>query len=84
LKDSAHAVLLASRQGWNAEFGQEIVGMEAFARTQLGDHDEAIALLKRYVAGNPEHLFRAGGDLHWWWRPLKDHPEFRVISARRQ
>jgi eukaryotic-like serine/threonine-protein kinase len=81
LKDSARHVLLKSRAGWSTPNGQEVVGHEAFARTLIGDYDEAIALLKRYIAGNPEHLFRAGGDLHWWWRPLKDKPGFRAISG---
>jgi TolB-like protein len=81
LKDSARKVLLKSREAWSTAFGQEIAGREAFARTLIGDYDEAITLLKRYIAGNPEHLFHAGGDLHWWWRPLKDQPGFRAISG---
>ncbi len=81
LKDSARRVLLRTREGWSAPFGREVAGLEAFARTQIGDYDEAINLLKRYTAGNPEHLFRAGGDLHWWWRPLQDRPGFRAISG---
>src|SRR3989475_494450 len=83
LKDSARKVLLRSREGWTTPFGQEVAGREAFARTLIGDYDEALKLLKRYIAGNPEHLFRAGGDLHWWWRPLKDLPGFRTISGAR-
>src|SRR5256712_437921 len=83
LKDSARKVLLRSREGWTTPLGQEVAGREAFARTLIGDYDEALKLLKRYIAGNPEHLFRAGGDLHWWWRPLKDLPGFRTISGAR-
>ena len=46
-------------------------------RTLLGDHDEAIELLKRYAAVNP------GVDLHdnWWWRPLRDHPRWREVAV---
>jgi len=83
LKDSARKVLLRSREGWTTPFGQEVAGREAFARTMIGDYDEAIKLLKRYIAANPEHLFDAGGNLHWWWRPLKDLPGFRTISGAR-
>src|SRR3989441_11034194 len=83
LKNSARKVLLRSREGWTTPLGQEVAGREAFARTLIGDYDEALKLLKRYIAGNPEHLFRAGGDLHWWWRPLKDLPGFRTISGAR-
>src|SRR5438128_7673422 len=81
LKDSARKVLLRSREGWTTPLGQEVAGREAFARTLIGDYDEALKLLKRYIAGNPEHLFRAGGDLHWRWRPLTDLPRFRPVSG---
>jgi len=54
---------------------------EAFMRTLLGEHDEAINLLKRFVAANDP--FQVGGDLHWWWRSLQSHPRFREVQARR-
>src|SRR3989441_4555 len=47
LKDSARKVLLRSREGWTTSFGQEVAGREAFARTLIGDYDEALKLLKR-------------------------------------
>jgi hypothetical protein len=36
-------------------------------------------LLRRYVAGNTQHSFTVGTQLHWWWRPLRDHPGFQSI-----
>jgi hypothetical protein len=45
----------------------------------MGDLDGAMDLLRRYVAGNAQHSFTAGTGLHWWWRPLRDHPGFQSI-----
>ena len=83
LKDSARKTLLRSREGVKGDVARELSGTEAFVRTQIGDFDEAIRLLKGYIAGDPEHLFRAGGNLHWWWRPLRDQPGFRSITGAR-
>jgi eukaryotic-like serine/threonine-protein kinase len=80
LPDSARAVLMDARGGPEIDPEQELFGFEAIARTRLGDHDEAIRLLRRYVTANPDHArgFLAGveGELHWFWRPLRNHPDF--------
>ena len=52
-------------------------------RVQMGDFDEAIALLKEYVASNPDHSFNVGGNVHWWWRDIRSRPEFQALLARR-
>jgi eukaryotic-like serine/threonine-protein kinase len=63
---------------------QELPGYEGMARAQMGDNDRAIALLRRYVATHPQHSFQRGGALHWWWRGLESHPQFRdVLRATR-
>jgi len=49
-------------------------------RPILGDRDEAIALLKRYVAANPSHAFTRGGNISWWWRDLKADPRFAQLT----
>ena len=51
-------------------------------RTQMGDYDEAIDLLKRYVALNKDHSFRVGGNVHWWWQPLVSKPEFQKVMSQ--
>jgi eukaryotic-like serine/threonine-protein kinase len=57
-----------------------VIAEAAEVHVVLGEHDEAIALLRRVVAGS--HGFRADGQAHWRWRPLQNHPGFReLISA---
>jgi serine/threonine-protein kinase len=83
LKDSARHVLDSARAGRDVDPEQDLPGYEAVMRIILGDHQDAIALLTNYVLVNPTHEFTAGRDLHWWWRPLRDFPEFRAVMARR-
>src|SRR5437667_117724 len=80
LKDSAHAVIERSRGTPELDPEQDLVAMEAFVRTLLGEQDEAIRLLQRYVAANPEHSFRVGGDIFWWWWDLQKHPGFQALA----
>ena len=80
LKDSAHAVIERSRGTPELDPEHDLVAMEAFVRTLLGEQDEAIRLLQRYVAANPEHSFRVGGDIFWWWWDLQKHPGFQALA----
>jgi TolB-like protein len=80
LKDSAHAVIERSRGTPELDPEHDLVAMEAFVRTLLGEQDEAIRLLQRYVAANPEHSFRIGGDIFWWWWDLQKHPGFQALA----
>lgn len=83
LADSARSVLLEARGGPDVDPNQELPGYEAIMRTILGDHEEAVVQLRRYVSANPGHRFvEVEGDLHWWWRPLRDHAGFREVAAR--
>ncbi len=79
LPDSARRVLDRARVGLEGDPDRELAGYEAVMRTLLGDHDEAIRLLKIYVAANPDHLFNPDGEVHWWWRDLRDHSDFQSI-----
>jgi len=79
LRDSAHAVIARSRGTAELDPEHDLVAMEAFVRTLLGEQDEAIHLLQRYVAANPEHSFRVGGDIFWWWWDLQKHPGFQAL-----
>ena len=78
LKDSARHVLVAARGGREVDPQQELLSLEAFARTLLGEPGEAIELLKRYVAANPTHTFH--GDVFWWWRDLRKDPRFAQLE----
>jgi TolB-like protein/tetratricopeptide (TPR) repeat protein len=83
LADSARRVLLAARADRSIDPGRELPGYEAVMRVQMGDYDEAITLLKEYVASNPDHSFNVGGNVHWWWRDIRSRPEFQALLARR-
>jgi TolB-like protein/tetratricopeptide (TPR) repeat protein len=82
MPDSARAVLLDARAGPEIDPRQELAGYEAIMRGILGDDDEAIQLLRRYASANPGHRnFEVDGELHWWWRPLRDHPGFQSVVS---
>jgi hypothetical protein len=52
-------------------------------RILLGDHDEAIELLKQWVAANPSGIHGAEeeGDTFWWWREIENDPRFRRVMG---
>ena len=83
LADSARNVLVRARGNRQIDPTLELAFDEAFMRTLLGDHDEAIDLVKQYLTANPEqdHGFERGGDIYWWWRDLRDHPGFRELAG---
>jgi serine/threonine-protein kinase len=83
LRDSAHHVIERSRASPQIDAEQAQLAYEAFVRTLLGEQDEAIHLLQRYVAANPEHSFRVGGDISWWWWDLQKHPGFQALARPR-
>ncbi len=82
LTDSAEHVLVAARTADpKIDPTQELVGYEAVARTLMGQDDQAMAILKRYVATNPDHSFKRNGMVHWWWRGLERRPDFQAVLA---
>lgn len=83
LVDSARSVLLATRDRatFESDPQQELLALEADVRSRvLGDHDEAIDLLKQYQAAHEGHGFDPGGDLGWWWNDLRQHPRFEELT----
>ncbi len=82
--DSARAVLLRARADREVDPDSELAMYEAAVRTLLGDYDEAVEVLKGYVAANPDHAFEVGENLHWWWQPLTEHSGFQTLLAARQ
>lgn len=83
LADSARSVLLRTRRSVDQEIdpAHELLSFEAVMRTILGDHGEAVELLKEYHAANPEHSFSRGQDLAWWWNDLRNHPGFQELLS---
>jgi hypothetical protein len=85
LPDSARQVLMASRAGRDIDPEMQLAVREAVIRVLLGDHREAVDLLKGYIVANPTHRFDISRDLHWWWRPLRDDAEFlQSVAAPRR
>jgi TolB-like protein len=84
LVDSARRVLVRARVDAQADPSHELGGYEAVMRIQMGDFDEAIALLKPYVALHPDHSFVIGGNIHWWYREIRNRQGFQVLMAQRR
>jgi serine/threonine-protein kinase len=84
LADSARRVLeRAAQPDPNIDPTQELMGYEAIMLAQMGEFDQAMDRLKRYVALNPDHSFQVGGNTHWWWRDLVNRPDFKALLARK-
>jgi TolB-like protein len=81
LADSARHVLVANRATQDQDPEQELAIREAAVRVMLGDQDEAVRLIRRYVLANPTHKFDTSTSMYWWWRPLRDNPEFQSVTA---
>ena len=79
--DSARSVLLRARADRDVDPRGELMGLEAFVRTLIGDREEAITLLQRYLTANPEHRAGFGKVNAWWWRPLQGDIRFRNLAG---
>ncbi|TME30582.1 MAG: hypothetical protein E6I62_08755, partial [Chloroflexi bacterium] len=79
--DSARRVLTRSRGNPKLDPAQELLYLEAFVRTLLGDRDDALQLLKRYVAANPERRVDLAKDSQWWFRDLRNDPRYRQLAG---
>ena len=78
LADSARHVAEASRGNSTVDPIKDLVYVEAFVRTLLGDNEEAIDLLAEYlaVAGKtPDEID------HWWFEALDDEPRYRTLRG---
>jgi hypothetical protein len=83
LVDSARSVWDRTRGGVTAQVdrGDNLAAIEAYVRTLAGDMDEAIDLLKRAVAANPDHDFAGAAGRSWWWRELRQFPRWRELAG---
>jgi Flp pilus assembly protein TadD len=77
LRDSARAVLARTERerGIRPRAG----AFEAYARTLLGERDEAVRVLAAELAARPQA--RALIARNPWYAPLRDHPQFRALVA---
>ncbi len=79
LPDSANSVFLAARAGTDVDPAQELLGIEAVFRIQMGDQDEAIQLIRTYLTTHPEHRGGFQFTSHWWYRAIQDNAEFQQL-----
>jgi hypothetical protein len=64
-----------------ADPGNDLLYFNAYARLTLKDKKTALELLKTYLTRNPEHREGWGKDSAWWWRDLKQDPDFLRLIA---
>lgn len=84
LVDSARRVLDRVRATRTPDPARELAANEAVVRVILGDHDEAVKLIKEYLSVHPDHRRGFASGTGWWWRDLQAHPEFqRMVQAVR-
>jgi serine/threonine-protein kinase len=81
LADSARRVLDRARASRDVDPRGELMGYEAFARVAIGDREEAVSLLQRYLTANPEHRAGFAKANAWWWRDLQNDPRFKALIA---
>jgi TolB-like protein len=79
LADSARAVVTRSRGNPQVDPAAELVELEARFRAQVGDKDDAIRLLGRWLASNPQGRAYASADERWWWDPVRDDPRYKAL-----
>ena len=79
LKDSARAVALRARAGADVDPTRDLIYLEVMLRNLLGDRAEALQLLKLYLATNPQDKVNIARDSTWWFRGLRDDPEFKRL-----
>ncbi len=79
LADSARSVARRSRGGPDVDPGSELVYLEAILASQLNDRDEALRLLARYLAANPQQRSSGEQDQSWWWNNLRDDPRYMQL-----
>jgi serine/threonine-protein kinase len=76
LEDSARAVIRRARAA-SPEENPRLDYHEANAWLQLREIEETLRLLERHLDVWPHRKSRIAKD--WWFKPLRDHPEFQAI-----
>ncbi|HEY6092076.1 MAG TPA: serine/threonine-protein kinase [Gemmatimonadales bacterium] len=79
LRDSARAVALRSRGTPTVDPTNDLVYLEVAARNVMGDREEALRLLGRYLATNPQDRASIAHDDTWFFAGLRDDPRFKAL-----
>ncbi len=83
LPDSARRMMVASRAPSQLDPTSELTQLEAFARAQVGDKEDAIRLLTKYLANNPQQRALAQHDESWWLDPIREDPRYKSLIGVR-
>lgn len=78
MADSARAVAERSRGNASLDPARDLVYLEAFVRTVLGDNQEALDLLAEYMAVAGQEATEID---HWWFDGLRDEPRYRAMRG---
>ena len=79
LADSARHVAKRSEGTVQNDPTRDLAYFGARVYTILGDKDEAIRLLKEYLAANPSRAASLRSDPGWWFKDLERDPRFRQL-----
>jgi hypothetical protein len=82
LPDSARAVAVRSRGNPQIDPYSELVENEAKFRVLVGDKADAIKLLTKLWANNPQAREFAKNDDSWWYAGIRDDPAFKALVGR--
>jgi len=83
LADSARAVAVRSRADAELDPTGDLTYFEAIVRNLVGDRKETLQLLGTYLATNPQLRESEARDQSWYFRNLKDDPEYKALVGRR-
>jgi TolB-like protein/tetratricopeptide (TPR) repeat protein len=79
LVDSARAVAERSRGNPQIDPASVLTLYEAQMRAQLGQTEEAVRLLARYYAQQPQFHAFAKDDDAWYWDKIRSDPRFKAL-----
>jgi eukaryotic-like serine/threonine-protein kinase len=82
LADSARRIVLRSQGDATIDQPRELAFYGAFVMTILGDGDEAMRLLRTYIAANPQRAIALRDDPGWWFRSISSRPDYQQLMNR--
>ena len=85
LKDSAAHVLARVDDRPDIDPTLDATQAKAIVFAQIGDKDNAIKALARYLSANPARAIGFDDEHSWLWRSIHDDPRFQalVVKARK-
>lgn len=82
LQDSAEAMFARGTGDEQIDPLADLWMYQAAIRSTTDDLEGAVEALSRYLAANPTEELGDEGQLHWWWKKLRDQPGFEELDRR--